>query len=352
MVCWTTSMARPAGPVGILSLSHFEAPHVVGPKELSYLLEIIPEDMRATFQTPSELHRFEPSKFASEEAAVVASRDAFSKAGLLPSAIDYVVATSFVAHWQQWFPAFGSYIHRALALGPHVPVLNIQSQCTSFADGLLAAWMLVRSGTARKVLVVAATEGLNEGDPSDPVAAWAGDGAAAAIVSDERLQAEFIGYDYFSVGQIHRDYRMRLRDRAFPDAVPANAVGDAYGFWAVRDLDALLKWMGKDFAIMLRDGLERAVKAAGLAPKDLDMIFFHQMGPREQVVLLRAGQMLGIDQSVFRDTFDQFGCAGNVDGPITMSLLRQRGEIEAGAVTMLHASGVGGANTALVMRWN
>ena len=351
MVTWRNLIPKPTQCVGLQGLAHFEPPCVVGVDDLAYLIDIVPPEMRATFQTPAALRRFAPGDLASEQAAVAAAQAAIIDAGIEADAIDHVIATSFVAHWQQWFPAFGSFVHERLGLADHVPLTNIQSQCASFTDGLVLAWQLVRSGAAKKILVVAATQGLNEGDPSDPVATWAGDGAAAAIVSDERLKAIFLGSDYFATGAIHRDYRMKLRGRAFPDAVPKDAVGDEFGFWAVRDLDALLKWMGADFAHLLQCGIARALADSKLGPDEIDMAFYHQMGPREQVVLVRAGEQMGIKNEAFRDSFDMFGCAGNVDGPITMSLLKQNGEIGPGMVTMLHASGVGGANPAIMMRW-
>ncbi|WP_219894289.1 3-oxoacyl-[acyl-carrier-protein] synthase III C-terminal domain-containing protein [Aquisediminimonas profunda] len=338
-------------PVGIQSLAHFEAPVVVTRADTAYLFELIPPEFRATFNSPSSFRRFAADPLASEKAAVTVALEALSRASLAASDIDAVVATSFVAHWQQWYPAFGSYVHRELALGADVRVLNIQSQCASFVDALRLSWQLCKGGRYRRILVVAATEGLKEGDPTDPVAAWAGDGAASAIISSEALQAEFIGYDFFAVGELHRDYRMRLRDRAFPAVAPPGAIGEERGFWAVRDLAALLKWMGADFAKMLGDGMQRALDSAAIKPDQLGSVFYHQMGPRNQIVLLHAGEAIGIPDEVFRDTFDSFGCAGNVDGAISLSILRERGELPEGTISLLHASGVGGANPALLMRW-
>jgi 3-oxoacyl-[acyl-carrier-protein] synthase-3 len=84
---------------------------------------------------------------------VRAARVALEQAGLEPRDIDYVVFATMTPDY--YFPGCGALLQDKLGLG-NIPALDIRQQCTGFIYGLQVADALVRSGAARRLLLVGA----------------------------------------------------------------------------------------------------------------------------------------------------------------------------------------------------
>jgi 3-oxoacyl-[acyl-carrier-protein] synthase-3 len=90
---------------------------------------------------------------ATSDLAVPAARQAIEKAGLQPDDIDYVIFATMTADY--FFPGSAPFLQRKLGL-QHVPCLDIRQQCAGFVYALQLADALIRSGQARRALVVGA----------------------------------------------------------------------------------------------------------------------------------------------------------------------------------------------------
>jgi 3-oxoacyl-[acyl-carrier-protein] synthase-3 len=84
---------------------------------------------------------------------VRAARIALEQAGVSPSEIDYVVFATMTPDY--YFPGCGALLQAKLGLG-QVPALDIRQQCTGFIYGLQVADALLRTGAAKKLLLVGA----------------------------------------------------------------------------------------------------------------------------------------------------------------------------------------------------
>jgi 3-oxoacyl-[acyl-carrier-protein] synthase-3 len=82
---------------------------------------------------------------------VRAARIALDHAGLSPDAIDYAIFATMTPDY--YFPGCGALLQHKLGLR-EIPTLDIRQQCTGFLYGLQVADALVRSGAARRVLLV------------------------------------------------------------------------------------------------------------------------------------------------------------------------------------------------------
>lgn len=88
---------------------------------------------------------------ASSDLGAEAARRAIEDAGIEPGEIDYLVCATMTP--DHYFPGSGTLIQEKLGLRP-LPALDLRQQCAGFAYGLQVVDALIRSGTARTVLLV------------------------------------------------------------------------------------------------------------------------------------------------------------------------------------------------------
>jgi 3-oxoacyl-[acyl-carrier-protein] synthase-3 len=84
---------------------------------------------------------------------VRAAKIALEQAGVTPSEIDYVVFATMTPDYQ--FPGCGVLLQHKLGLG-NIPTLDIRQQCTGFIYGLQVSDALLKSGAAKRLLLVGA----------------------------------------------------------------------------------------------------------------------------------------------------------------------------------------------------
>jgi 3-oxoacyl-[acyl-carrier-protein] synthase-3 len=84
---------------------------------------------------------------------VRAAKVALESAGVAPSEIDYVVFATMTPDY--YFPGCGALLQTKLGLRT-IPTLDIRQQCTGFIYGLQVADALLRTGSAKKLLLVGA----------------------------------------------------------------------------------------------------------------------------------------------------------------------------------------------------
>jgi 3-oxoacyl-[acyl-carrier-protein] synthase-3 len=95
--------------------------------------------------------RFVEAGIGSADLGAEAARAALADAGVEPGEVDYVVCATMTP--DHYFPGIGTLIQRRLGIDP-LPALDIRQQCAGFAYGLQVVDALIRSGTARRVLLV------------------------------------------------------------------------------------------------------------------------------------------------------------------------------------------------------
>lgn len=87
----------------------------------------------------------------SSDLGAEAARRALEDAGVEPGEVDYLVCATMTP--DHYFPGSGTLIQKKVGLRP-LPALDLRQQCAGFAYGLQVVDALIRSGTARTVLLV------------------------------------------------------------------------------------------------------------------------------------------------------------------------------------------------------
>src|SRR5688572_13861790 len=88
---------------------------------------------------------------APPDLGVRAARDAIADARPSPADIDYVIVATMAPDY--YFPGTATLVQTKLGLGS-VPALDIRQQCTGFLHGMELADALLRTGAARRLLLI------------------------------------------------------------------------------------------------------------------------------------------------------------------------------------------------------
>ena len=247
-------------------------------------------------------------------------------AGVQPSEVDLVIAVSCTA--QAPIPGIGPRIASGLGI-PAAGAFDLNAGCAGFCYGVSAAADFVRSGSARRVLVVASERLTDWVDKSDRgMAILFGDAAGAALVGVPDGAADAASGGPASIGP-----------------VAWGSDGGAYGAIEVREREsgerfmemegsAVFRWATTQLVPVAKSACERA----GIAPSELSAIVLHQANLRITESIARS---LGAPQAILaRDIVD----AGNTSAasvPLALSRLIEEGQVGSGDAILLFAFGAG-----------
>ncbi len=215
-------------------------------------------------------------RFARPEQTVVdmaepACRDALERAGLLPSDVDAVIVSTVT--WYVQTPSAAAVLAERLGCTP-AAAFDLSAACAGFCHGVGLASDMVRSGSARHVLVVGVEKLSDFTDTRDRGTAFLfGDGAGAVVVGPSEhvgIGPTMWGSDGAQADVIAQSTAwtdMRSEDgRTITGDWPAlTMVGQTVFRWAV--------WQMAPVA-------QKAMDAAGVTATDLDAFIPHQANVR------------------------------------------------------------------------
>jgi 3-oxoacyl-[acyl-carrier-protein] synthase-3 len=309
-------------------------------------------------RTGIESRRFVEPGVGSADLGAEAARDALEEAGLEAAAIDYLVCATMTP--DHYFPGSGTLIQQRLGLGT-VPALDIRQQCAGFAYGLQIVDSLIRSGTARRVLLVgsdvhtslmpfsARTWEVLTGDGSDRLEAedfeWNtrfrhlvvlfGD-AAGAMVFEAREDADGRG---ILGAELHGDGGRKeilyvpgvgSRQRPFVDASMIERADSV----PVMDGRQVFKLAVTRMPKVTRSLLGRH----GLGLDDLDLLVMHQANLRINEAAQRA---LGLEDDRVHNNIQRYGNTTSATLPLCFHEARELGKAPEGSLVAFTALGAG-----------
>jgi 3-oxoacyl-[acyl-carrier-protein] synthase-3 len=187
---------------------------VVTNERLSRMMDTTDEWIRQ--RTGIAERRFARRGQSSSRLGVEAARRALADAGLSAPDVDLIVFATMTP--DHYFPGNGGLLARELGLSS-TPALDIRMQCAGFLSGLQVADAFIRSGSARRVLLVGAEchASLFQWNEQD----W-------EVLFGERNggpSAEAVAW-----GTMHRDRAVIFGDGAGAFVLEANDSGDGRGF--------------------------------------------------------------------------------------------------------------------------
>jgi 3-oxoacyl-[acyl-carrier-protein] synthase-3 len=257
--------------------------------------------------------------------AVEASNEAIQKAGIDPSEIEAVIFSTITHPYQT--PSAAALLAELVGANP-APAFDISAACAGYCYGIAQADSLVRSGTAKYVLVVGGEKLTDFIDPTDrSIAFLLGDGAGAAIVgpSDSPGISKSVwgsdGSKWEAVGMTGSLLDFRDGTGAWPTLIQE---GQTVFRWAVWEMVKVAK---------------QALEAAGIKPEQLNAIVMHQAN--ERIIDEMAKQLALPDSVVVAKDIVNTGNTSAASIPLAMHALLEEGAIKSGDLALQIGFGAG-----------
>lgn len=275
----------------------------------------------------------------STDMEVEAARRALEASGTGAEEIDFVLSQSTCPDYVAVNNAAA--IQQQLRLRRDVFSLETQGACNGFLLQLHLSESLVRSGRARRGLVIQSSPLSRLMDPREPFSTWFGDGASAAVVGEVPA-----GYGILAIAQ--------RTDGSTRRALLGTAMGGQPWFGAgevrIRALEPLLgRSMLLRSADMGREVIDEALAAAEVTRDEVAFYAGHQANRWfREVTQAHAG----LDRSRFLDTYQWTGNLAGAGLPVVLANAQQAKQLRHGDNLVLYAGGGGMTWSGAVVRWS
>ena len=253
-----------------------------------------------------------------------AARACLRDADADPDTVDLIICATITADLT--FPATACLIQAAIA--PRAAAFDLNAGCSGFLFALAQAEAAVRSGGARKVLVVGAEVLSRVTDPADVgTAILFGDGAGAALVeaSEERHLGPFV---------LHSD-------GSRPELLQ---IPQGESFISMRGREVYRHAVARMTA-----AAQELLSATGIPAEEVDLLIAHQANRR---IVDAVAQRLGLTGDTVFSNIEKLGNTSAASIPLALDDARRRRRLHEGDKVVLAAFGAGFCWGAGLLTWD
>ncbi|HEX5239247.1 MAG TPA: beta-ketoacyl-ACP synthase III [Sphingomicrobium sp.] len=263
--------------------------------------------------------------------ATDAARRALDHAGVAPSDIDLIVLAT--ATPDQTFPSSATKVQATLGIDDCI-AFDVHAVCTGFLYALSVADSMLRSGNAKRALVIGAETFSRIIDWQDrATCVLFGDGAGALVLSAEESDGGILAT------RLHADGRHN--DLLFVDGGPSTT-------GTVGKLRMKGREVFRHAVVNLADVLNEVLEDAGLSSADVDWVVPHQANAR---ILDATARKLGLPAEKIVMTVDKHANTSAASVPLAFDTAVRDGRIKRGDVVVLEAMGGGFTWGAAALRY-
>jgi 3-oxoacyl-[acyl-carrier-protein] synthase-3 len=263
--------------------------------------------------------------------ATAAALRALEHAGVQAGDIDLIVLAT--ATPDQTFPSSATKVQAALGINDCI-AFDVHAVCTGFLYALSVADSMLRSGNAKKALVIGAETFSRILDWEDrATCVLFGDGAGALVLSAEETESGILAT------RLHADGRHN--DLLFVDGGPSTT-------GTVGKLRMKGREVFRHAVVNLSAVLNEVLAAADLTTADVDWVVPHQANAR---ILDATARKLGLSPDKVVVTVDQHANTSAASVPLALDTAVKDGRIKRGDVVVLEAMGGGFTWGAAALRY-
>ena len=263
--------------------------------------------------------------------ATEACRRALDNAGIEATEVDLIVLAT--ATPDQTFPSSATKVQAALGISDCI-AFDVHAVCTGFLYALSVADSMLRSGNARKALVIGAETFSRILDWSDrATCVLFGDGAGALVLGAEQIEGGILAT------KLHADGRHN--DLLFVDGGPSTT-------GTVGKLRMKGREVFRHAVVNLADVMNEVLAAAGLSAADVDWVVPHQANAR---ILDATAKKLGLPADKIVVTVDEHANTSAASVPLAFDTAVRDGRIKRGDLVVLEAMGGGFTWGAAALRY-
>jgi 3-oxoacyl-[acyl-carrier-protein] synthase-3 len=268
---------------------------------------------------------------------VRAAREALSRAGIDPAAIDLLLTHTIVPDYQLANPACP--LHEALGLPEACLSLETEATAyTSFAQ-LALAEAAIAAGRARYALLVQSCAATRLVEADDPSSVLVGDGATAIVLGPVSAGRGYLSSVHYTEGRYPKSLIMSVRDgRWYDEGRVRMHVGDPHQLF-----EAHLR-----IADTCADSVVAALRKSGHTLDDVDFLCVFQGTPWIQRVVY---EQLGVRHLTPSDIFRRYGYLSSVMIPAALLDAERDGKLADDDLVVIAGGGTGMTYGAAVLRW-
>ena len=276
-------------------------------------------------RTGIKARHFAAPDVTASDLALEASKKALESAGIAPADLDMIVVATSTP--DMVFPSTAAILQHKLGITNGCPVFDMQAVCSGFVYALTVADSMIKSGTAKRVLVVGAEVFSRILDFNDrTTCVLFGDGAGAVVLEASEqpgILATELHADGSHVGIL---------------CVPGHVSGGQVIGTPMLHMDGQAVFK---LAVGVLDKAARAALAkADMQETDIDWLIPHQANLR---IMMSTARKLKLDPSKVVVTVDQHGNTSAASIPLALDHAVRAGQVKPGDNVMLE--GVGGGFT-------
>ncbi len=278
--------------------------------------------------------------------AARAARDALADARVKPEDLDLVLLGTLSPDYD--VPSSSSVLLRHLGLRG-VPAMDVRNQCSGFLYMLAVADKFIRTGEARRVVVVGAethSTGLDQTTAGREVAVIFGDGAAAVVLGEEADPTKGILTTHLhSEGKYAKKLMVEVPTALCdPRVSPDMLSGPGSRLWPRMEGRYVFKHAVTRFPEVINEALE----ATGHTVGDIDLFIPHQANLRiAQLVAMG----LELPPEKMFNNIEKYGNTTAASIPLALYEARAAGLVRDGALVCLAAFGAGFTWASALIRW-
>lgn len=260
--------------------------------------------------------------------AIAAARAALDDAGLSAKDIDLIVLAT--ATPDNTFPATATKVQDALGCNGGV-AFDVAAVCSGFLYALTTADSLLKTGTAKRALVIGAETFSRILDWEDrTTCVLFGDGAGAIVLEapgvSEETEAAPSGV---LASRLHADGAQH--DLLYVDGGPSST--QTVGHLRMKGREVF-----RHAVVNLANVLHEVIEDAGVSADEIDWVVPHQANAR---ILDATAKKLGIPAEKVVVTVDQHANTSAASVPLAFDVARRDGRIKKGDLVMFEAMGGG-----------
>lgn len=272
---------------------------------------------------------------ATSDLAVHAARKAMDMAGVGPNDIDLVLVATTTP--DRTFPATAAIVQEKLGINQGF-AYDLQAVCSGFVYATTSADLHIRSGMAKRALVIGAEVCSRILDWEDrTTCVLFGDGAGAMVL--EGVPEAAAGGSGILASRLRSDGRHW--DKLYTDGGPS--LTRSLGHIRMEGREVFRHAVG-----MITDVVEGVFEDSGMTAEDLDWLVPHQANKR---IIDGAGKKLGIAEEKVIITVDRHANTSAASVPLALATAVGDGRIKPGQLVMLEAMGGGFTWGAVLIRW-
>jgi len=267
--------------------------------------------------------------------SVGAGRKAIERAGIQPAQLDCVIIAT-VTHLMQT-PALATLVSEELGATP-AAAFDVSAACAGFCHGISLASDMVRSGTAKHVLVIGVERLSDITDRDDRSTAFIfADGAGAAVVGPSETE----GIGPVAWGADGSKFDLIRQKESWTDVLAMETPSMPN---LRMDGNPVFRWASFEMAKVAREAMDRA----GVSVDDLDVFLPHQANMRIVDAMARTLK-LPERVAIARDIAHQ-GNTSAASIPLAAEAMLESGEAKSGDLALMIAFGAGLAYAGQVVR--